>query len=324
MVRCAECYEQFTTKKRRAKHVRSVHGLSLEAYTLKWKYAGTNPTCQCGCGIQTRWVSQRSDFRTHVLRHGISGRPRSTETKRKIGEKNTVNMKRWHAKNPELSAESVVKLRSGLTPEVNERRIQATKNAYQAMTPERKQGFSDHSKDLWAKGILRDAKPKAVATFKQRSANGEYDFETRNKRLSESITRVYQAGGPQWSQGTYTSTKTGRSCNFRSSWEETYMKILDDDLDVLTWDYESIVIPYLLDGKTHNYIPDFLLTLVDGSKVLVEVKPSGLRGNAANTAKREAALKMCAVNRWTYLEWSPEKIDTDQYGKHSLKSCEAK
>ncbi len=77
--------------------------------------------------------------------------------------------------------------------------------------------------------------------------------------------------------GMYTSIKTGQECNYRSSWELKYLMWLDANDSVKTFAYESIKIPYvsnLKTGKIRHYIPDIFVEFVDGSKMLIEVKPS--------------------------------------------------
>jgi hypothetical protein len=76
------------------------------------------------------------------------------------------------------------------------------------------------------------------------------------------------------------SKYVGKSApQFRSSWEATFMRFLDNDPNILQWASESIAIPYRnpLTGKVHNYIPDFFITyLGPGGQVvaeIVEIKP---------------------------------------------------
>lgn len=65
---------------------------------------------------------------------------------------------------------------------------------------------------------------------------------------------------------------------YRSSWELAFMRWCDGRADVLEWGSELISISYLysLDGKYHQYFPDFYLKMKEGDKeqiYLVEVKP---------------------------------------------------
>lgn len=77
--------------------------------------------------------------------------------------------------------------------------------------------------------------------------------------------------------GTYTSTKTGKDCKYRSGWELLLMGHLDADIDVLDWGYEALVVPYVSNAKTgrlRKYYPDFVVDYADGHQEVIEVKPS--------------------------------------------------
>jgi hypothetical protein len=99
--------------------------------------------------------------------------------------------------------------------------------------------------------------------------------------------------------GTYVSTKTGQACKYRSGWELEYLKWLDAHLMVRTFGYESVKIPYvsnLRTGKLRNYFPDFLVEFTDGSKQLVEIKPSKRLVQAGVKKKLEAAERWCQAH----------------------------
>jgi hypothetical protein len=54
------------------------------------------------------------------------------------------------------------------------------------------------------------------------------------------------------------------------------MKWLDENVDVFTWSYEKVIIPYMSNAKTkkmRKYYPDFLVEYVDGHSELIEIKP---------------------------------------------------
>ena len=97
---------------------------------------------------------------------------------------------------------------------------------------------------------------------------------------------------------------------YRSSWELDFMKVLDLTPGIIEWSSESIQIPYRnpLTGKQSIYIPDFLVKLVSGGRVvtkLIEVKPASqtfeseafgqndLHAQMKNRAKWGAAMLWC-------------------------------
>jgi len=302
---CRICDKVFEVQESLFRHLK-VHKITLQEYTLKWKYGGVIPLCACGCGGENSWNVALKDFTRFVHGHHAYGRVKSDEEKRKIGEKNRENMKAWMAKHPDIAKKRAADLIKNKSPESEKMRIESLRRAYKNMTPEDKLKFSVHTKNLWKNGTLKIARLKAAETFKLKSTNGEYDFDTRNDKISATVTQRYLDGGFEWCEGQYSSTKTGNVCNFRSSWELRLMKMIDEDPRVATWSYEPLSIPYTLEGKSKRYIPDFHIVSSAGKDYLVEVKPSNLTQTPMNSAKRDAAQLFCEKIGWTYVEWNNE------------------
>lgn len=96
--------------------------------------------------------------------------------------------------------------------------------------------------------------------------------------------------------GIYDSEKATKRIRYRSSWEYYVCRFLDEQLDVVSYEYESIKIPYISNiksKKTRNYIPDFLVNYVDGSQKIIEVKRKTAINNSIVVKKAEAARKWC-------------------------------
>jgi hypothetical protein len=305
--KCKICEKEFGSLESVFRHIKA-HEIKAKEYVLKWKHNGIVPLCSCGCGGETNWNIALKDFAKFIQGHHAHGRAKSDDEKRRIGEKNRANMKAWMARHPDIAKKKTEHMTSFKNPEVEERRINSTRKAYELMTVEDKQKFSDHAKRLWEDGTLAAAHVKAAETFSQRFANGEYDFAERNEKISAVITQRYLDSGFEWSDGRYVSVKTGKICNYRSSWELDLMKVLDFDDRVETWNYEPMSLPYVLEGKTRRYIPDFHIVSTNGKDYLVEVKPSNLSLTDMNTAKREAAQDFCEKIGWKYLEWNPDEV----------------
>lgn len=87
---------------------------------------------------------------------------------------------------------------------------------------------------------------------------------------------------------------------YRSSWELSVMRVLDQHPSVSQWASESLKIPYMhpLTGKWTFYVPDFLVIYVDksGNKraELVEIKPA--KEAYADKAKSKRDRLVQAVN----------------------------
>lgn len=123
---------------------------------------------------------------------------------------------------------------------------------------------------------------------------------------------------------------------FRSSWEFKVMMRFDSDPNIVWWQSEETVIPYIspVDGKRHRYFPDFLIAVKQPSglieKVLIEVKPKNqviepvkigqkpskkyireVMTYGVNSAKWTAAEAFCKYHGYTFQILT----ETEIYGK---------
>lgn len=106
---------------------------------------------------------------------------------------------------------------------------------------------------------------------------------------------------------------------YRSSWELKFMQLCEFNPEVISWDSESIMIPYTMKEfvkgkfiiKRHNYYPDFFVILKNGDKILIEIKPlnqSPRNENQIfrdptqykNARKWKAALEWCKQNGYLF------------------------
>ena len=139
----------------------------------------------------------------------------------------------------------------------------------------------------WSKGLTKETDPRLRAL---------------GEKISIIVADKIVSG--TWSPPTtgfkgehYVGQKNGGAeAYLRSSYESTYARMLDADSNVVAWDHEPLRIPYVYEGSIRNYVPDFLVTHVDGRKTLVEVKPDSLAGTAPNLAKLNAAASWCELN----------------------------
>jgi hypothetical protein len=86
----------------------------------------------------------------------------------------------------------------------------------------------------------------------------------------------------------------------RSTYEERYAVMLDADPDVISYETESIRIPYAFEGSTRNYVPDFVITRASGAREIVEVKAAALLDHGSNSLKFSAARDFCTSRGLTF------------------------
>lgn len=119
---------------------------------------------------------------------------------------------------------------------------------------------------------------------------------------------------------------------YRSGWERSCFIYCDTSDRVVSWASESIVIPYhnKLDGVTRRYFPDLYIEWNDGTKEIIEIKPSretkppvqknpmGRRPSKkylseaatyiVNQSKWESASNYAHSRDWKFSIWDENKI----------------
>lgn len=113
--------------------------------------------------------------------------------------------------------------------------------------------------------------------------------------MSEIVTSRHLSGtyNDSLSQGSFASEKMGKVFWYKSSWELEYMKWCENNEDVLLYEYEPFSIEYYHMNNLRHYIPDFLVCFNDGSRKLVEIKPSCFLDAQINLDKFKAAREYC-------------------------------
>lgn len=274
MVTCKICLKELENNKGLSYHASQVHNKKFCDYLVEFEYGGKWPTCECGCGQKVNFFGGK--FAKHVGSHGIIGSKRTEETRKKISK---VQRGRKLTKSHIDNIKNSLKNRFNLDEDLKKR----------------------ISNSLLGRKKTDDHKKNISKTRKKMFESG--DIKINKDKVSLSITQLYLEGGFAWCKGQHTSSKTGKTFNYRSSWEKQYMEMLDSDPDVIEWDYEFQVIKYEMDGEIRRYLPDFLVHYSDGTRKLVEVKPGPLRDTKMNEAKRSAALRYCEENCLQYEEW---------------------
>lgn len=116
----------------------------------------------------------------------------------------------------------------------------------------------------------------------------------------------------------------GTKAFYRSGLELKFMRFCDSNPNVLKWGSENVVVPYIspLDNKVHRYFVDNFVTIKENNTItryLIEIKPDRQTRPpvtkykkkehliyeqatyAVNSAKWEAARKICNQKGWQFL-----------------------
>ena len=116
----------------------------------------------------------------------------------------------------------------------------------------------------------------------------------------------------RYKTGVHKSLKASKPIEYRSGWEQAVCIYLDYEPSVISYEYESIAIPYISNlrtGKVRRYFPDFFIHYSDGKKVMVEVKPNNKLTNRLVMKKTEAGKQWCQQNQIIYELWTNQLIE---------------
>ena len=118
----------------------------------------------------------------------------------------------------------------------------------------------------------------------------------------------------------------------RSLWERRVCRYLDENVNILQWGSEELIIPYYspVDRKYHKYYPDFIAEIKnkDGTvqTLVIEVKPKKQTAPpkkpkrksknyinecvtfTINEAKWKSANKLCRENGWKFIILTEDDI----------------
>jgi hypothetical protein len=189
--------------------------------------------------------------------------------------------------------------------------------------------MSELFKQLWQeqREMMTQAVKKGGQTFSERAKAGLYDLESRNRKISESISRLYGEGGFAWLCGVYDSVKAG-PCGYRSSWELAFYRCMDRDPEVESWLCEPFALSYSYhdeNGHFHPnslYHPDAVVLYTDGRIEMVEVKPEALRDHPRNRDKAWAGEQFCLCAGWSgYRYWPAQDWQVRPEDREEREDC---
>ena len=99
---------------------------------------------------------------------------------------------------------------------------------------------------------------------------------------------------------------TGEPIIYRSSYEKKFIQWLESSPKVIRWSSEAIEIPYIFNGSTHRYYPDFYAETSDG-KYIFEIKPL----SQTKSPKNDYEAKQYAKN---LSKWAAAKAFCEERG----------
>lgn len=289
MLKCPNCDYQVESINSLRIHAAKQHKLSSEDLYLSVIAGGIKPTCKCGCGETTSFISLQKGYNEfkqgHVSRvknnwgHNEAAFEKSLKTRRKMWESGEI--KGWCA---------------GLTKE--DPRVAAI--VEKMNTPERSQKIA---KSLTGKR-KSDSHRKKISEIMTAYWSNEDNRSKQSLRQAECVkngmitkaTRVH---------GYYAnSKKSSQNLYYRSMFELNTIIHLEENTSVVSYTFEPYRIEYLYEGHTRHYIVDCLVEYNDGRKVIIEIKPNCYLRHPKNQTKFLAAAKFAQENGFTFEVWT--------------------
>jgi hypothetical protein len=113
----------------------------------------------------------------------------------------------------------------------------------------------------------------------------------------------------------YTLTnKTGRLIQCESYQERKLALLLERDRSVQDYGSQPEELSWIDEqGKTHTYVPDFIVWRQDGSTELHEVTLTQRQDHPGNQARQNAARIICKERDWCYRVHTEEDLPTDRH-----------
>jgi len=260
--------------------------------------------CDCGGSKEVPVNSTWKYFRGHNLR--VKNPAKDPKVAAKIAKSNTGKKR---------SKESI------------EKQVESMKNSekFKLAMENRKPPRQGTSTSLQARenmrkgAINREITPEFRESRRQGTLKSLLDPEVKRKRIEQIMETAYSH-----KKGYMSISVSSKPIFYRSSYERDALLFLDSKSDVLNVVSEKIYIPYIDEfGKDRTYVPDLLVTLGNGKKVLIEIKPKDFvefdsRYQINNLSKFEAAQKWAEENDVVFCIWTEDILYNDSSTTTSL------
>lgn len=155
---------------------------------------------------------------------------------------------------------------------------------------------------------------KCSESSRKKWQNSEYRKKTCESQSIGASRRIAEIGNGHsdrnYKTGKYFSTKTNKCLYYASSYEKQAFEKLERDENILSYDRATVAIKYVRpdDHRFHRYVPDILVEMKDGSRMLIEIKPTSMLEDEIIKAKIVAAQLYCNKKNYKYAVWSEKDL----------------
>jgi len=271
-----------------------------------------------------QWSKKRKQ--TNLERYGVEHAAQNEQVKKK--QRQTM-VDKYGVEFPYQSPEIMQKMKASnlekygvenvaALPEVQLKMAQTTLERYGVehynQLPEMKDYLRENCKE-WLAGSYETGGPNKGIIRPE-----EWNQKQRETVLEAIKNGTWKGGGKHSLRGLFKGAKCKRTVSwFRSSFElKTYLWLEDND-NVISYDYEPFAISYMgTDGHSRFYFPDFLIIRRSERPLLLEIKNDFTINSAINISKSDSAIKYtndCGLDFqvWANAEIEGLKIDLKKF-----------
>lgn len=132
---------------------------------------------------------------------------------------------------------------------------------------------------------------------------------SKSEKMSLLISNGWTNYKSKYEFGWFFSEKNNKNHFYRSSYEKKVFDILEQTVDVSSYETEKIRIPYSKSGQNRIYVPDLLIHYKNMNSKLVEIKPKNFVNDEINKIKFESASEYVKKYGWTFEVWTEDDFD---------------
>lgn len=250
-------------------HLRKSHSITVQQYYKLWQKDESLWLCQCGCSNETSWQPRGGYFIDFVNGHNFKGKTKDNDEVVSRRAKKMVQNEKWQASTWQKGHKP---WNQGMTCETND----VVKLCVDALRNWKLFASSEKIADVMSRRIATTkrnfSEGKRVSGFLLLDAHQA--SEMRLRALRTMALRGSFPNSRKFKTGYFTSSKSGKTFFYGSSYELERMRHFDANENIAYWGRCKDLVEFVstVDGKPHHYNPDFEIISHDGNVIIEEVK----------------------------------------------------
>ncbi len=191
-----------------------------------------------------------------------------------------------------------------------------SKSEIEHANKKKQQWFSSKEGQTFLKKLSENRQGKNNPRHKRSKEDWKKSYAKQSQTLKEKIAKgeFTPCVTNSWANSRCKIEIDGFERKYRSSWDAAF-QILNPNCE-----YETLRVKYELEDTWHNYIVDFIDRI---NFYVYEIKPISESQSDINNIKRQALLKWCKENSFTYIEindeWFNENANRIDFTKYDEK-----